>query len=91
MIKISAQARWFNSDEGAVVLNLATGRYFNLNKTATAIWMALTEGVAPLEIEGRLQERFAVGEEQARADVSRFLDRLQKMGLLDGEAGQQGD
>jgi len=60
-------------DREVVVLNLATGRYFGLNPSASAIWEALISGAPFLEI----QEAFG-----AQDSLDNFVETLLSNDLL---------
>jgi hypothetical protein len=71
--------------DGAVLLSLATKRYFSLNGTGTRVWTLLEQGFALEEIVARLTREYDVDELEARratealvADLvaERFLEAL---------------
>ena len=66
----------------AVVLNLATKKYYTLNETATAIWSGIEEKKAVSHLVDLLVERFEVSAEKARASVIETLLRLQAQDLV---------
>ncbi len=66
----------------AVVLNLATKKYYTLNESATAIWSGIEQ---KLDIPGLvvlLLGRFEVTEERAKASVVETLGRLRDQKLV---------
>ena len=67
---------------GAVLVDLATNRIFEVNETGAVVWELLTEGVSRDEVLGRLTETFAVDREQAAAGLERITAALQRQGLL---------
>jgi len=69
-------------DEG-ILFCQATERLYRLNTTATFIWCAFEESLAPLEIACALVERFGVPAAVAERDVSRTLAEWKALGLLD--------
>jgi hypothetical protein len=48
-------------DREAVILNLATGRYFGLNGVATRAWLLLAQGLSVGEAVRRLGEEYVIG------------------------------
>lgn len=68
-------------DDGAVLLNLDTKYYFNLNETGLRIWQLL-EGRDPAEIARILTEEYKVDIERARESVARLLGELKKETLI---------
>lgn len=81
-MKISNSARWFSSGEGAVVMNLDTGRYVGLNKTATSIWVDLSSGASLAAIEDRVLGEYDTSRTQIRSDLEEFLSQLRQYQLV---------
>jgi len=69
-------------DDGAVLLNLDTKYYFNLNETGLRIWQILEESQNPLEIAERLANEYEVEVERAKASVVKLMEDLEKDGLI---------
>ena len=69
-------------DDGAVLLNLDTKYYFNLNETGLRIWQIMEEFRTPAEIAGKLACEYDVDEERATASVLRLLGELKKEELV---------
>ncbi|GAA3735232.1 hypothetical protein HDA32_003967 [Spinactinospora alkalitolerans] len=78
----AADTHFVVTDEGAMLLNLATGKFFGLNPTAAAIWTGLAEGTEPAAIAAGLAPSFNVSEERLFADVRRLVETLRGHGLL---------
>jgi hypothetical protein len=55
---------------------------FTFNGVGTRLWVLLAEGRTEAELSNFLAQRFAVGAEQAQADVRNFLAELQEAGLV---------
>jgi hypothetical protein len=68
-------------EDGEVILCLRTGRYFQLNRTAQAIWKALRVGRTTPAIVEELCDRFDCSPARALADVLALCRRLQAEGL----------
>jgi len=65
-------------DGDAVVLDLASGRYFGFSDSGSCVWEALIAQVPPVSLVGR-----ACGNGQlSAADLDAFIDRLTEYGLL---------
>lgn len=69
-------------DDGAVLLNLDTKYYFNLNETGLRIWQIMEEFRTPVEIAGKLAREYDVDLERAKASVVRLLGELEKEELI---------
>ena len=75
-------------DEGEVVLlHLESKMYYSLNPTGERIWQGLKEGVTLKEISRRLQEEFAVDEENANRSVLDLVNELCQQKLAELETG----
>ena len=69
-------------DDRTVLVNLATSRIYELNRTAARLWELLESGQDRQAIEGILVTEFAADEAQIEAEVEATLARLSKEGLL---------
>ncbi|MFF4898481.1 lasso peptide biosynthesis PqqD family chaperone [Streptomyces sp. NPDC001068] len=70
------------TDDGAVLLNLKTGRYFQLNATGSGVLRQLLDGCAPDDIATALADRHKIPSERAENDVRAILDQLSAAGLV---------
>ena len=68
--------------EDAVVLNLATKKYYTLNETAFAIWAGIEEAREVRALVDLLMSPYEVTPEKARSSVVRTLERLQEQQLV---------
>lgn len=68
--------------EELVLLNVDSGYFFQLNKTATQIWNLLETPLAMTELYSRVGGAFAVEAETCRADVMAFVVDLRDRGLV---------
>ena len=69
-------------DDELVLLEPAAGTYFGVNESGTAIWRALRRGCSAADAAAELSAHFDVDAGRARADVDRFVGRLQSAGLI---------
>lgn len=69
-------------DDSLVMLDVESGQYVGLNKTATAIWDALAEPVSPATIQTQLLARFDVSAEQCAAAIERTLTHFEELGAI---------
>lgn len=69
-------------EDGAVVLNMRTKRYYSLNETGTVIWRLLEDGVEPPEIVARLVEQYDVEHAAAERAVAALLVDLTSEALI---------
>jgi len=69
-------------DDGAVLLNLDTKYYFNLNETGLRIWQTLEEARTPTEIAEKLAGEYDVDMGKAKTSVLRLLGELEKEELI---------
>jgi hypothetical protein len=66
----------------AVLLDLTTKQYYQLNATAARIWQGLEQGLEPPRIVQTLTEEFTVDAATAQAEMDRVLADLHGRGLL---------
>jgi len=66
----------------AVVLNLATKKYYTLNETATAIWSGIEDKNAVSGLVELLVSKYEVTPEKAKVSVIETLQRLEAQQLV---------
>ena len=64
-------------EDDLIVINLTTGRYYNMRRETAACWQALTEGFAPADILAA-----SVWDGEQRARFTRFVQQLVDEQLL---------
>jgi hypothetical protein len=69
-------------DDGAVLLNLDTKYYYNLNETGLRIWQIMEEFYSPVEISKKLANEYEVNAERAKTGVFKLIEELEKEGLI---------
>lgn len=73
----------FRDLEGeAVILDLASGRYFGLNAVGTRIWTLLDAGTPIEEIVQAIAEEYDADAEQIDRDVKALIEDLSSRGLI---------
>jgi len=71
-------------DGSGFILNLETGRYFYTDRGGCLIWYMICEERSAQEIAERLSATYGSTDEYTRKIVSDHLQRLEKLGLIDG-------
>lgn len=66
-------------EDSFVMINLETGKYLTLNRTASAVWDALETPRTQDAIERRLMEGFEVGVEECGAAVTALLAQMRDL------------
>lgn len=79
---ISPDAAFAAVEDGAVVLNMSTKRYYSLNETGTFVWRRLEDGVARAEIVTQVVHEYEVGIAEAEMAVARVLEALVQESLI---------
>ena len=79
---------WTELEGQAVLLNIASSRYYQTNQLGRVIWESLETPRRVAEIVEQVVSRYRVEREQCRRDVLGFLAGLQAAGMivLDGES-----
>lgn len=80
-LRIQPHVRSMIDPDGAVLLDLAGGRYYSLNVVGARIWARVQEGLTLPEILRDLQETFQAPVETLRQDLSAFVNSLEEAGL----------
>lgn len=73
-------------EDGAVVLNMRTKRYYSLNETGTVIWRLLEDAVEPPDIVARLVQQYDVDLVAAERAVNGLLADLTSESLITATA-----
>ncbi len=69
-------------DGEAVLLDLASGKYFGLNEVGSRVWEHTQEGIAVSALFQRLQGEFEVDPSTLRADLDELLAELAAKKLI---------
>jgi hypothetical protein len=69
-------------DGQAVIMNIDSGHFFQLNQTASRIWDLLETPQDLASINRQLNDRFDVDPERCRTDLAEFIGVMQQKGLL---------
>jgi hypothetical protein len=79
---ISPDAACAAVEDGTVVLNMRTKRYYSLNETGAVIWRMLESDAEPDAIADHLVADYAVDRATAAGTVARLLDDLVAEALI---------
>ncbi|MFI9051148.1 lasso peptide biosynthesis PqqD family chaperone [Streptomyces sp. NPDC053427] len=71
-----------DTDDGTVLLNERTGRYWQLNGTGAHVLRQLLDGHGPDDIAAGLAERHRIEPSLAERDVSAVIDQLHTAQLV---------
>jgi hypothetical protein len=74
--------QWTVMDGEAVILNLATGIYYTLDRVGTIIWQELAAGTGVEEIIEIVCERFDEEANVVRGDIEELLAHLKQEQLI---------
>ena len=66
----------------AVLLDLRTKQYYQLNATAAVIWTSLEQALEPPQIVNALVDEFAIDAATAQAEMERVIADLRARGLV---------
>ena len=69
-------------DDGAILLNLDTKYYYNLNLTGLKFWQALETNKNPLTIAKTIAKEYETDEERVKNSLTRLVNELNKEGLI---------
>ena len=71
-----------NMNGSAVMMDIATGKYYNLGETGGRIWNLLEQPTTLSDLIRTLTSEYEVSAEQCKEDVLAFLQQLVDRGLL---------
>lgn len=70
------------TDDGIVLLNERSGRYWQLNQSGSATLRSLLDGDSPAQVAQNLANTYGIPVAQAAADVDALLTALQTAELV---------
>lgn len=70
----------------AVILNVATGKYYGLDEVGTRMWCLLSEHGSLEPVVQSLLGEYDVGQERLQSDLLKLLDDLSEHGLVELDA-----
>ncbi len=73
---------WREVDDEIVVLDRRTWAYISVNGSGALLWRDLIRGTTTAALTQALRRSYNLAQEQAEADVARFLSALDEHGLL---------
>ena len=75
--------KWVGTEveDSFVMINLETGSYLTLNRTASAVWDALATAQTQADLEARLMARFDVPAADCSEAVTRLLAEMREQKL----------
>lgn len=69
-------------DGEAIIINLASGMYYSLDKTGASVWMLIGGGYSTEEIAEVMSSRYPVPANRVREDVDRLIGEMVKQNLV---------
>lgn len=87
--RLKPMIRWVESEERATILNLRSGRCYELNKTGATIWTSLIEGDNIKDLVRNLAAGGDVSARRVRDDVLEFLDKLIQLRFIEKMDGER--
>lgn len=72
--------------DAGVLIDMRTGRMFELNASGIRIWELVTAGLSPQAVVSRLQHEFESTPADLEVEVRALVDDLVREGLLDAES-----
>lgn len=83
-MRLRADALEWREVEGEIVaLDLRRSVYLAVNRTGAALWPLLVDGASRNALTARLRKEFEIEDDEAIADVDRFLAELRKNDLVE--------
>jgi hypothetical protein len=79
---ISKNVRWLETPDGLVLLNLATGRCYHVNKAASLVWTGFAAKSDSSDITTNLVQRCGVAEKDAGAKYASLIQHFKKLELI---------
>ena len=82
-MKVSPDAVYRRIDNEGVLINLQTERMFKLNETGARFWELLASEATITDATAKMQQEYAVGEQELEREIATLLQALREEGLVD--------
>lgn len=82
LIGRSASVVGADAIDKAILIDIDSGYFFELNKSASQIWALVEQPIPFADLCAALQTKFKVAPETCRADVAEFVADMRERGLL---------
>lgn len=83
MYRVRDTVRSTHDQDGAVVLDIAQGKIYRLNRVGSRVLESLETSLSEAEIAHRVTREFGVSHDTAESDTREFIRQLQRIGLLE--------
>lgn len=83
MYRVRDSVRSTHGQDGAVVLDIAQGKIYRLNRVGSKVLESLETSTSEAEIADRVTREFGVSHDIAESDTHEFIRQLQRIGLLE--------
>ncbi|MCP2168680.1 lasso peptide biosynthesis PqqD family chaperone [Goodfellowiella coeruleoviolacea] len=80
--RLRADVVFTELDDGSVLLDERTGRYYQLNTTATLALRTMLDGGSPHHAAEVLADRYDTSHRRASADIVGLITRLRRLELV---------
>lgn len=80
-----SDVKWKRTGKSAILLDLRTGDYFELNEIALAIWRMLDGKSSLAKVAGKLAQSYGAPEKVVERDIIHFVSELRKRKLIDAD------
>ena len=83
--KVSPYARATYGPDGCVLLDIEKGLCYSLNVVGARMWLTIDASQSGITLEGildALETHFEVPRKELEADTAEYLDKLDRMGLV---------
>ncbi len=81
-IRINEKCVYSDIEGKTIILNVETGKYLELNSTATKIWELMEKYQDFMSILNGLVEEFDASEQQLKEDLKEFVTESEEKGLI---------
>lgn len=81
-VKLSDQALFKELDDGAIALNLQTGKYYSMNSVGRRMWTLLAEENSLKEVRNVIVSEYDASPERVDEDLKELIAGLETAGLL---------
>ena len=81
--KINSSTLSTSLGDKTIILNINSGKYYELNSTSSLLWLMIEKGVSEDEIIKKITSTYKINASKATESLRKFTNLCKKFGFLD--------
>ena len=81
--KINSSTVSTSLGEKTIILNIDSGKYYELNSTSSLLWSMIEKGISEDDIVKKITSTYEINAAQALESLNKFTNLCKKYGFID--------